>query len=301
MLAIGTGSLQLFLDRGGHYNWFASDWILGLFIVAAISLLIFFVITIIKKDNSVLDLRLLRDIHFLTGNLAIMLIIGALYGALVVKMIYLQWLMGYTPVLSGIYYAVVAGAMFFCSVLAGVLTDKTHPRWPVVLGLPVCIYSLYLASRLTLYSDLRDILIAGVVMGAGIAFVLVPVSVTVFASIQFKDMGAASVLNSYLSVISGAVSISLVMVLLMRRIDIHTASLGVALRQGNPVVETTAFYLGEEPLLATLQLMLSRQAAMFSFNDVLYFLTFLPLVILLYLPFMKKAQQEDEPNVNISG
>jgi len=301
MLAIGTSSLQLFLDRGGHYDWFASDRILGLFIVAVISLLLFFINTIIKKDNSVLDLRLLRDIHFLTGNLAIMLIIGALFGALVVKMIYLQWLMGYTPVLSGIYYAVVAGAMFFCSVLAGVLTDKIHPRWPVVFGLPMCIYSLHLASRLTLYSDLRGILIAGVVMGAGIAFVMVPVSVTVFASIQQKDMAAASVLNSYLSVISGAVSISLVMVLLMRRIEIQTASLGVVLRHGNPVVETAAFYLGEETLLVTLQLMLSRQAAMFSFNDVLYFLTFLPLVILLYLPFMKKAQQEDEPNVNISG
>jgi len=292
LLAIGTGSLQLFLDRGESHNWFATDWILGLFIVAAISLLLFFVIIIIKKDNSVLDLRLLKDIHFLTGNFALVLIFGALFGALMVKIIYLQWLMGYTPILSGIYYATVAGAMFFCSVLAGVLTDKINPRWPVVFGLPICIYGLLLASRLTLYSDLRGILIAGIVMGAGVAFVMVPVSVTVFASIQRQDMAAASVLNSYLSVISGAVSISLVMVLLMRRIEIHTASLAVALRHGNLAVETAAFYLGEESLLAALQLMLSRQAVMFSFNDVLYSLTFLLLFLLLYLPFMKKARQD---------
>ncbi len=132
LLAIGTVSLQLFLDRGQHNNWFDSELILGLLMVVVVAFALYLAVTFIMKDGSVLDLSLLRDIPFSAGNLANMLLMGSIYGALVVKIIYFQLLMGFTPVQSGNYPVVFSGAMLVFSVVAGILTDKINPRWPVI-------------------------------------------------------------------------------------------------------------------------------------------------------------------------
>ncbi|MBS3943490.1 MAG: MFS transporter, partial [Dethiobacter sp.] len=49
LLAIGTVSLQLFLDRGRHYDWFDSQLIAGFFIIAVSSLVLFLAVTFVKK------------------------------------------------------------------------------------------------------------------------------------------------------------------------------------------------------------------------------------------------------------
>lgn len=293
LLAVATGSLQLFLDRGQHYDWFDSDFITGLFIVAVISIILYLVVTFAMKDKSVLDLSLLKDISFLAGNLSNILLMGVLYGALMVKIFYLQWLMGFTPAYSGHYQAVLAGTMLFFSAIAGVMADKINPRWPVIMGLPVCIYALFLASRLTLDSDMETILWIGAIMGAGLAFVAVPISVTVFATISRKDMGAASVLNSYLAVIGGSVSLSLATILLMNRMDVNTFYLAGSITTDNPAVMQASMAISADIAVQTAYSEILMQGAMFAFNDVWYMFAFLLILMLLYLPFMKRAGKEN--------
>lgn len=293
LLAVATGSLQLFLDRGQHYDWFDSDFITGLFIVAVISIILYLVVTFAMKDKSVLDLSLLKDISFLAGNLSNILLMGVLYGALMVKIFYLQWLMGFTPAYSGHYQAVLAGTMLFFSAIAGVMADKINPRWPVIMGLPVCVYALFLASRLTLDSDMETILWIGAIMGAGLAFVAVPISVTVFATISRKDMGAASVLNSYLAVIGGGVSLALATILLMNRMDVNTFYLAGSITTDNPAIMQASMATSADIAVQTAYSEILMQGAMFAFNDVWYIFAFLLILMLLYLPFMKRAGKEN--------
>jgi DHA2 family multidrug resistance protein len=293
LLAVATGSLQLFLDRGQHYDWFDSDFITGLFIVAVISIILYLVVTFVMKDKSVLDLSLLKDIPFLAGNLSNILLMGVLYGALMVKIFYLQWLMGFTPAYSGHYQAVLAGTMLLFSAIAGVMADKINPRWPVIMGLPVCVCALFLASRLTLDSDMEIILWIGAIMGAGLAFVAVPISVTVFATISRKDMGAASVLNSYLAVIGGSVSLALATILLMNRMDVNTFYLAGSITTDNPAIMQASMATSADIAVQTAYSEILMQGAMFAFNDVWYMFAFLLILMLLYLPFMKRAGKEN--------
>jgi len=292
LLAIATGSLQLFLDRGQHLGWFDSPLISGLFIVAVVSLALYLVVTLVTKDGSVLDLRLLNNIEFLTGNFANILLMGSLYGALMVKIFYLQWLMGFTPIYSGNYQAVLASAMLLFSVVAGVMSDKINPRWPVILGLPVCIYALFLASRLSLESGMESILTIGVIMGAGIAFVAVPISLTVFATISRKEMGAASVLNSYLTVIGSSVSLSLVTTLLMHRMDVISAYLAGAVALDNPAIAQAVWSTNFDIAMHAAYVQIMRQSAMFAFNDVWHLMAYILILLILYLPFMKRPNPE---------
>jgi len=292
LLAIGTISLQLFFDRGQHYDWFDSQLIVGFFIIAVISLLIFMVVTFVKKDKSVLDFRILKNVSFLTGNIANMLLMGLIYGSILLKIFYLQWLMGFTPIYAGYYQAVLGGSMMVFSVIAGIMTDKVNPRWPVIFGLPICFYALLMASRLSLYSDMESILTIGAILGAGLSFITVPISVTVFASISRKDMGAASVLNSYLMVISGSLSIALVTNFLMHRIEVNSVYLAGIVTAENAALEQAANATNHYVALQAAYGHMMRQSAMFAFNDIWYLLAFVFILVIMYLPFMKRAKTE---------
>jgi DHA2 family multidrug resistance protein len=289
LLAAGTGSLQLFLDRGQHYDWLASPFIAGLLVVAAVTLALFLILTLTGNHRTVLDLRLLADRAFVTGNGANMLLFGALYGGLATKVIYLQMLMGFGSREVGIYQATVAGSMLLSSVLVGVLTDRVHPRWPLLMGVPICAYGMYLASRLTLQANMAAILEPAVIIGLGLSFLAVPVSVCLFATIKPGDMANASVLNSYFSVISGSASLALVTSLLMHRIDVNSIRLAETIRYGNPAVQHILHAVEGGLAYPLIFGQMLRQAAMFSFNDVLYVLALAILFLALYVPFARRA------------
>lgn len=180
--------------------------------------------------------------------------------------------------------------MLLSSVAVGVLTDRVHPRWPVLVGVPLCAYGMHLASRLTLQADMSAILEPAAIIGLGLSFLAVPVSVCLFATIKPEQMANASVLNSYLSVISGSASLAIVTSLLMHRIEVNSIRLAEAVRHGNPAVQHILHAM--EPGLAypVIYGQMLRQAAMFSFNDVLYALTLVVLSLALYVPFARRAE-----------
>gem|GEM_PF-6907744 len=74
-----------------HNDWFDSQLIGDFFIIAVISFLLFMVVIFVKKDVSVLNFRMLKNIPFITGNIANMLLMGLLYGTIMVKIFYLRF------------------------------------------------------------------------------------------------------------------------------------------------------------------------------------------------------------------
>ena len=296
LLAIGTLSLQLFLDRGESFNWFDSPLIIMLLITSIVALLIYLLATVLVKDKTILQLKLLSDQSFLAGNLANIIVMSSLYGVMLLKIFYLQWLMGFTVVQSGIYQATLAGSMLVFSIFAGILTDKINPRWLVVAGLAVCLAALAMTTSLSLYSTMRDILIVGIVLGAGLAILATPITVTVFASIGKADMDAASVINSYLFVISSGICLALVTIFLMHRIDVNKINLQSAITECNPAI-VNAMVANPASALTEAYMHVTRQGTMFAFHDVWYVIALILLLVLLYIPFMKKAKEEDGQNV----
>lgn len=293
LLAVGTGSLQLLFDRGQHYNWFESQSMVILFVVSITALLIFLTGSLLVKDKSVLDLSTLKDKYFLVGNIANMILFTVIYGAMIMKILYLQWLMNYTSGMVGIYQALLVGVMMLFSVFAGILTDKVHPKWSVIIGLPITFYALLLSSRLTLQNDMNSILIVGAFLATGVAFIMIPISVTIFSTVKKTLIKEATVVNSYFSVISMSISMALLTTFLMHRMDVNAINLMNIVDVGNLRVRETIAGLGHELGLVAIYEEMMMQSAMFSFNDVFLLLAALLVVFLLYLPFIKRAGSEE--------
>src|SRR5215831_8105793 len=82
MLAVGIGALQIVLDKGQQEDWFASNWITGLFILSLVALGTF-IIYELKTRNPVLHLRVFKERTFATGVFLMTTLGFVLYGSLV--------------------------------------------------------------------------------------------------------------------------------------------------------------------------------------------------------------------------
>lgn len=185
-------------------------------------------------------------------------------------------------------------AMLVSSLISGYISDKVNLRWPFFAGIPLSFFGLYLSSLMTLDTDIVHIIKSGMMVGFGVGFIIVPISISVFSTVKAKDMANASILNSYLSVLSGGVSMAIAVAVLMSRVDVNTAYFTGAIRHDNPVLGDATSYLGAETALPLIFAQVQRQAVMLSFNDVLCLMSIFTLTLLLYLPFMKRAKSEYE-------
>ena len=69
-LAIGLGCLQIVLDKGQLKDWFNSDFIVALSLISFVSLFLFAINEMREKEPAV-NLRVLKDRSYSTGNLVI--------------------------------------------------------------------------------------------------------------------------------------------------------------------------------------------------------------------------------------
>src|SRR6202453_1951972 len=93
-IAIGLGALETVLEEGNKNDWFGAPWILQLSIVAAVSLVLFTIIELIRK-SPLLHLRLFARRSFGLGSVANFFFGLSMYGWLYVVPLYLVSTQGY--------------------------------------------------------------------------------------------------------------------------------------------------------------------------------------------------------------
>lgn len=95
LLIIGIGSLQVMLDRGKELDWFSSNEIIILTIVAVVAIS-FLIVWELTDDNPIVDLSLFKSRNFTIGCLCISLAYMLYFGAIVLLPQLLQEVYGYT-------------------------------------------------------------------------------------------------------------------------------------------------------------------------------------------------------------
>ncbi|NIN64726.1 MAG: DHA2 family efflux MFS transporter permease subunit, partial [Anaerolineae bacterium] len=131
LLALGVGSLQLVLDKGEREDWFSSRLIVYFSVISLVALITFFLVER-RTREPVVDLSLLRNRTYTAGTLIMMIWGFGLYGAIVLLPLYLQSLMGYTAMQSGLALAPGAIASLMVMPLVGRLMNVLDPR--VIIG-----------------------------------------------------------------------------------------------------------------------------------------------------------------------
>lgn len=224
LLSVGLGCLQIVLDKGQQDDWFNSDFILILTVVAAVCLTTFLVWEL-RTKSPIVDLTVFRDRSFAMGNVVMFFGYFAFFGAIVLLPLYLQNLMGYTAFLAGVVLGPGGLIMLLVLPVVGKLTQKIDARFLLCVGLLISAYSLFNMAGFTLGIDLGTAITARNIQAVGIAFFFVPLSYLTMAYIPKEAMNNASAVFNLLRNLGGSFGVAFITTLLARRAQFHQARL----------------------------------------------------------------------------
>jgi MFS transporter, DHA2 family, multidrug resistance protein len=224
MLSLGLAALEIFLDEGQRADWFSSNLIIGASLIAAAAL-IGVVIWEWRQKEPVVDFRMLRNRNFMLPTVTMFLLGFVLYASTMLLPVFLQTLLGYTALRSGLVLSPGGLAIVVAMPLVGVLLSKIEARWLVIFGLCVSALGLFQMARFNLDVDFHTAMMARIVQSAGLAFLFVPINTMAFASVAKEKMGNATGLINLARNIGGSSGIAIVTTMLARRAQFHQQTL----------------------------------------------------------------------------
>jgi len=222
LLALWLGTLQIVLDRGQEKDWFASDWICWMSVISATAM-VAFLFWELRVEHPVVDLRVLKNRNFATGLTLITMLGIVLYGTTAAIPIYLQTLMGYTALGSGLTLSPRGIAAFLTVIVVGRLVGTVRNRYLLFIGFALVSISSFMLGRINLSVDMATVIWPSVVNGIGISFIFVPLTTSAVAYLRQDQMGNATGLYNLMRNIGGSLGIAFVATMLDRDAQIHQA------------------------------------------------------------------------------
>jgi MFS transporter, DHA2 family, multidrug resistance protein len=303
-MAIGLAALQTVLEEGNKEDWFRSEFIVRLSIIAAVSLTLFLIIEL-KVAHPLLNLRLFARRNFGFGILANFLLGIALYGSVFVLPIYLARIQGYNSEQIGFVLAWTGIPQLLLIPLVPRLMKRFDIRLLIIVGFALFAVSNFMNVHMTGDYASDQLFWPNVVRAVGQALVFTPLSAIATAGIEPENAGSASALFNMMRNLGGAVGIASLQTFLSKREQFHsnilTNSVSVfeeATR--DRVARMTAYFMNHgvtDQALAThkavvaIALKLRKQANIMAFSDTFFLLGVALVVALLATLLLKKPGQ----------
>jgi EmrB/QacA subfamily drug resistance transporter len=208
--ATATSGLMLLvyaLTRATSDGWTSTATLASL--GAAIALLAAFVVLEARSPWPLLPLRLFRQRTLAAAN-ATMAMVGAVtFSEFFLLTLYLQDVLGYSAIESGVAFTGFAGTVVVVSNLAQVVVSRVGVRATLTAGLLISALSVALLTRLPVDGHYFWDLFPGFVLGgAGLGLAFVAITIGGLAGVQRADAGVASGLINTSRQIGGAIGIA---------------------------------------------------------------------------------------------
>jgi DHA2 family multidrug resistance protein len=232
-----------------------------------------------------------------------MLVLGfVLYGSTTLLPLFLQTLLGYTALLSGMVLSPGGVVICICMPIVGFLLRKIEAHWLIIFGVLVSAFGLISMSKFTLDVDFRTAVWGRMVQSLGLAFLFVPNSTIAFARIPRERTNYATGLFNLARNIGGSSGIAVITTLLARRSQYHQSVLAshltamdpayrdaldrtAAAMQASGVSAADAGHLAQGTVYGTVL----RHSSMLAFSDAFWLMGILFLVIIPLMFFLRRV------------
>ena len=300
-LSLALCALQLFLDRGEQKDWLGSIEIVTYLVLTGLGFYLF-AVHMWLAPKPFITAAMFLDRNFTTG-LFIMFAVGAiLLSSSATLAPYLQNLGGYSVSETGLLMAPRGVGTMIAMMLAGKLANRFDPRMLVGLGTFLLSYSLWEMTRWNPNIDAWSIAWNGIIQGAGLGFVFIPLNLMTFSTLPAHYRNEATGIFSLVRNIGSAIGISVSSVLLTQGGQYFHSQIAESVTPFNRMLQTGGAYLlwnsAAAPGLAALNAEVTRQAMIISYaNDFKFMLIIgLPSAALVWLmrspPRVAKAAHE---------
>lgn len=154
LLAIWLGALQVVLDKGQEEDWFASSWIRWMALASGAAFLAFTARQLLIV-HPIVELRVLKNRNFAAGVSLITILGAVLYGTTAALPIFLQTLMGYPALQSGMALSPRGIGAFIATALIGRLVGKVPNRLLIGFGFALLAVTSFWLGQINLEIGMR--------------------------------------------------------------------------------------------------------------------------------------------------
>jgi EmrB/QacA subfamily drug resistance transporter len=178
-------------------------------LTTAVVLLVSFVLIEMRSSHPLLPMRVLANRNR-AGALLIMLCIATgLFGVFFFLTLFIQTVLGYSPIRAGIAFLPFAVGVVIGSALASPLVARIGPRPLIVAGAAMVAGGMFWFSRLTEHSSYGgDLLGPQIVSSFGLGLVFVPLALVALYKVAEQDTGVASSLLNTAQQVGGAIGLA---------------------------------------------------------------------------------------------
>lgn len=308
LLITGIGSLQYVLEEGQKDDWFASDMIRNLSVVAGVSLMILLWWQLSKRNkHPVIQLRVVKN-RDLAASLFLFIVLGfGLFGGAFLFPLFTQTLLGFTPTETGL--AMLPGGLttavfaLICGILLNGAKPKADARVLILCGMSMMLWAMWRLGHLTTVAGEVDARTALIIRGAALGLLFTPINNVAFGSLKPHEAQQASGLINLARQLGGSFGIALIGTYLTKHIAFHRADLVQNLYAGNPEFESRLHALtsgmmakgataavAQQRAMGLLDGQVMRQAAMLAYNDCWLFILTSFVVVVPAVFLLRKRQ-----------
>jgi EmrB/QacA subfamily drug resistance transporter len=238
----GLVSLVYAITQSGRYGW-TSGRSLGVFAVSLV-LLVGFVLWERRHAEPLMRFGILRTKTVAGANVGGLILGTATFSMFLMLTLYMQQVLGYSPMKTGTAYLAVAGTAILWSAVAAQLVTRIGVQPVLVAGMIALTGGLVYFTQVSVHgSYLADLLPGFLLVGLGLGFSFVPISIAALAGVRPAEAGLASGLFNTSQQIGGALGIAALSTIATSRTADAVAS-GTALPSALIDGFTAAFVVG---------------------------------------------------------
>jgi EmrB/QacA subfamily drug resistance transporter len=203
----GLSSLVYAITQAGQDGWLAGKTVS--FFAASLVMLVGFLAWEQRHPEPLMRLGILRIKTVSGANVAGFIMGTATFSLFLMLTLYMQQVLGYSPMRTGVGYLAVAGTAIFTSAVAAQLVTRIGVKPVLAIGMTSLTGGLVYFTQVSVGgSYLADLLPGFLLIAVGLGFSFVPISIAALAGIQPAEAGLASGLINTSQQIGGALGIA---------------------------------------------------------------------------------------------
>jgi EmrB/QacA subfamily drug resistance transporter len=226
-VTVTTGLLVLVygIVKASSYGW-GSGRTIGLF-AAAVVLLVSFVVIELRSRAPLIRLSIFRIRSLSVANVSMLLVGSALFSMFYFASLYVQQLLGYSPIKAGLAFLPFTVGIVIGAGAAQQLIRRIGVRATTVGGLVIATIGMLLFTRITENGTyLGQLFPAVIVTSIGLGLTFVPVTLLATTNVPAGDAGLASGLFNTSQQIGGALGLAILSTLAATRTSHKLGALG---------------------------------------------------------------------------
>ena len=229
-MALGLAMLELTLDLGQQRDWFSSPTIIFT-AVSAVIMILAFILWELYVDEPIVNLRIFLNRNFAVGCTLIACVGVVLYGSTALLPLFLQTLLGYPAVESGLAVSPRGLGSVVSMLVVGRLIGKVDGRYLIAFGFFVLAYSTNMFTGITLEIAQSNIVYPMIISGFAMGFVFVPLTTMAMGTLSNEQISNASGIYNLMRNTGGSIGIAAMTTLLTRNSQTHQDVLSGSLNQ----------------------------------------------------------------------